>query len=82
MIGEVRGALADEALVDHDHIELCRKVPIETSDVEPGDVEVRHRFDPKPQKRSAAKRIVTLRDRRRGRPRRSGEKRHGSDPPT
>ena len=84
MLDAVRDALSDEAsaLVRRDDIELCRKVPIDPPQAEPGDIEVRHRFDPKSRKKSAAKRIVTLRDRRRGRPRRSGEKRHGSEPPT
>ena len=82
MLDEVRDALSDEAdaLVEHEDIELCCLVPIEPN-AELGGVEVRHRFDPKPAERSSAARIVTLRDRRCGRPRRSGEKRSGSDPP-
>jgi len=44
---------------------------------------VRHRFDPRRNDEvlRAARRLIVLRDRRRGRPARRGEKKHGSDPP-
>jgi len=87
VIDEVGAAFANEAaeIVAHDDLELCRKVPIgaESSDEAAGangGVQVRHRFDARPTKRSSAARIVTLRDRRRGRPRRS-DKRGDRDPP-
>jgi len=69
-----------EGVVEHDELELCRKVPIEAGETIAGTVEVRHRLDRRPSERSSAARIVTLRDRRRGRPRRNGGA-EGSDPP-
>ena len=88
VLGEVEAAWTDEAeeIVAHDDLELCRRVPVAAAQ-EPtnggaarGGVEVRHRFDPRPAERSSAARVVTLRDRRRGRPRRR-DKRGDSDPP-
>ena len=69
-----------EAVVEHDGLELCRKVPVEAGDTVAGTVEVRHLSDRRPSERSSAARIVTLRDKRRGRPRRNGGA-EGSDPP-
>jgi hypothetical protein len=79
---EVRAAWDDEveAVVAHDELELCRKVAVAAGETVAGTVEVRHRLDRRPTERSSAARIVTLRDRRRGRPRRHGGA-EGSDPP-
>jgi len=80
---EVKAALTEEAeaLVAHDDLELCRKVTVvDAGDDAEGGVEVRHRLDKRPTERSSAARVVTLRDRRRGRPQRA-DKRGGSEPP-
>jgi hypothetical protein len=92
LVDEVKAAWSEEApaVVAHDDLELCRKVAVsgagedaakaDAPDAAPGGVEVRHRLDRRPEGRSSAARIVTLRDGRRGRPRRSDEP-GGSDPP-
>ena len=95
IVEEVKAAWSEEAeaVVEHDDLELCRKVALSIGAPEPpsegsgaetaaarGGVELRHSFDRAPSKRSSAARVVTLRDRRRGRPRRSDEP-GGSDPP-
>jgi hypothetical protein len=91
VVDEVKAAWTEEAeaVVAHDDLEMCRqvdgseaegeKIADDGNDARRG-VEVRHRFDRRPSERSTAARIVTLRDRRPGRPRRSHEP-GGSDPP-
>jgi hypothetical protein len=91
LVEEVRAAFADEAA---EIVELEAVAPPATraplrrergvasaEDGSPSErvpVQVRHRFDPRPEQRPNAARIVTLRDRRRGRP---PGTRHGNDPP-
>jgi len=95
LVGAVRDALCEEAdeLVEHAAVELVTasqtRVGAVTASATSGDgatetppaaVVVRHRFDRRDRQRPQARRVVTLRDRRRGRPRR-GDPRHGGDPP-
>ena len=99
LVDEVKGAFEDEAqsIVEHDDIDLRRRstaVPAAVPGADlgadssaeassPAGVEVRHRFSARSKARSKAARIVTLRDRRRGRLRREdgADGEHGSDPP-
>jgi hypothetical protein len=92
LVEEVRAAFADEAneIVEIEAVEPpSTRAPLRrserdvdaTEDEDPTErtpVQVRHRFDPRPEQRPNAARIVTLRDRRRGRP---PGTRHGNDPP-
>ena len=85
LVQEVKDAWTEEAadVVAHDDLELCRKVAMDAGDGQGparDGVEVRHRFERRPTERSRAAQIVTLRDRRRDRPRRS-DKPGGADPP-
>ena len=92
LVDAVRDALREEAdeLAEHAAVELAtasqtRVVAAAASaasgeETPPEAVVVRHRFDRRDRQRPEARRVITLRDQRRGRPRR-GDSRHGGDPP-
>jgi hypothetical protein len=90
IVDEVREALCDEApeLVAHASVDFEAKKEhaptggdVTRSAEERTPLVTRHRFDRGRADRDLARRIVTLRDRRRGRPPRGGGGPHGSDPP-
>jgi hypothetical protein len=80
LLDEVRDAFAEEAdeIVVHDTLSLDDDPPPASVDSDEGDkrsvIVVRHRFSRRSDE-EPARRVVVLRDRRRGRPR------HGNDPP-
>jgi hypothetical protein len=91
LVREVGAAFTDEAaeiaaLEAVDSPTPTRQPMNRNADIEHTDADLesrapvheRHRFEPRPEQRPNAARIVTLRDRRRGRPPKG---RHGSDPP-
>lgn len=94
LVEEVRAAFADEAaeIVELETVEPpATRASLRRSERddevaathadeagERAPVQVRHRFDPRPEQRPNTARVVTLRDRRRGRP---PGTRHGNDPP-
>jgi len=86
LVEEVSAAFAEEVddIVGHTGVALSESVAVRVSasneDMETPTVVVRHRFGKPIDTESGARRVIVLRDRRRGRPPAASAK-HGADPP-